>query len=177
MDHTTDVRPGKLLLYEAWGFPELWVVVPPDGASPRRPAGVTIHRLQDGRYGSTPASGAFPGWTAAEIYDAMTEPTLTAATCRVLERVGRALGAREGTGPADDPLSSVLLAEGYLEGRAEELAAAVRSLLQVRGLAVSTGFSGEAVTLGNVSRDAVMAAAYACADEADFWLRLGMPVR
>ena len=53
----------------------------------------------------------------------------------------------------------------------------MRSLLQVRGLAVSTGFSGEAVTLGNVSRDAVMAAAYACADEADFWLRLGMPVR
>ena len=26
VDHTTDVRPGKLLLlYEAWGFPELWV--------------------------------------------------------------------------------------------------------------------------------------------------------
>lgn len=42
VDHTTDVRPGKLLLYEAWGFPELWVIVPPEGASPRRPAGVTI---------------------------------------------------------------------------------------------------------------------------------------
>ena len=175
VDHTTDVRPGKLLLYEAWGFPELWVIVPPEGASPRRPAGVTIHRLQDGAYESMPASEAFPGWTAAEIHDAMTEPTLTAATCAVLERVGRALGARDGTGPADDPLSRVLLAEGRLEGRAQELAAVVRSLLQVRGLAVSPGFSAAAAALGDVSRDSVTAAAYACADEADFWRRLGLP--
>ena len=28
VDHTTDVRRGKLVLYEAWGFPELWVEVP-----------------------------------------------------------------------------------------------------------------------------------------------------
>ena len=177
VDHTTDVRPGKLLLYEAWGFPELWVVVPPDGASPRRAAGVTIHRLQDGGYRSTPASEALPGWTAAEIYDAMTEPTLTAATCRVLERVGRALGARDGTGPADDPLSRVLLAEGRLAGRAEELAAVVGSLLRVRGHAVTPELSRAAASLGNVPRDAVMAAAYACADEADFWRRLGLPAR
>ena len=103
VDYTTDVRPGKLLLllllYEAWGFPELWVIVPPEGGSPRRPAGVTIHRLQDGRYRSIPTSGAFPGRTAGEIYDGMTEPTPTAATYRVLERIGRTLGAREGTGP------------------------------------------------------------------------------
>ena len=173
VDHTTDVRPGKLLLYEAWGFPELWVIVPPEGASLRRPAGVTIHRLRDARYRSMPASGVFPGWTAAEIYDAMTEPTPSAATCRVLERVGRALGAREGTGPADDPLSRVLLAEG----RAEELAAVVESLLRVRGLAVTPELSRAAASLGNVPRDTVMAAAYACTDEADFWHRLGRPAR
>ena len=173
VDHTTDVRPGKLLLYEAWGFPELWVIVPPEGASPRRPAGVTIHRLEDGKYRSMPTSGAFPGWTAGEIYDGMTEPTPTAATYRVLERIGRALGAREGTGPADDPLSSILIAEGRLEGRAQELAAAAQSLLRVRGLPVSPAFSERAVALCDVPRDTVMAAAYACADEADFWLRLG----
>ena len=176
VDHTTDVRPGKLLLYEAWGFPELWVIVPPAGASPRRPAGVTIHRLQDGRYPSVPTSGAFPGWTAGEIYDAMTEPTPSAATYRVLERTGRELGAREGTGPADDPLSSVLIAEGraqgHSEGRADELAAAAQSLLQVRGLSVSAVFSERAAALADASRDTVMAAAYACADEADFWRRL-----
>ena len=28
VDHTTDVRRGKLKLYESWGFPELWVEVP-----------------------------------------------------------------------------------------------------------------------------------------------------
>ena len=177
VDHTTDVRPGKLLLYEAWGFPELWVIVPPEGASPRRPAGVTIHRLRDARYRSMPSSGAFPGWTAAEIFDAMTEPTPSTATCRVLERVGRALGAREGTGPADDPLSRVLIAEGRSEGRAAELAAAVESLLRVRGLAFTPELSRATASLGDVPRDAVMAAAYACTDEADFWHRLGLPAR
>ena len=169
VDYTTDVRPGKLLLYEAWGFPELWVIVPPEGASPRRPAGVTIHRQEDGRYRSMPESAAFPGWTAGEIYDGMAEPTPSAATYRVLERVGRALGAQEGTGPADDPLSRVLLAEG----RTHELTAAAQSLLRVRGLAVSPAFPERAVALCDVPRDTVMAAAYACADEADFWLRLG----
>ena len=173
VDYTTDVRPGKLLLYEAWGFPELWVIVPPAGASPRRPAGVTIHRLQDGRYQSMPTSGAFPGWTAGEIYDGMIEPTPSAATYRVLERIGRVLGAREGTGPADDPLSRVLLAEGRLEGRAQELAAAVRSLLHVRGLTVSQAFPERAQALAGAPRDSVMAAALACANEADFWRRLG----
>ena len=173
VDHTTDVRPGKLLLYEAWGFPELWVIVPPAGGSPRRPAGVTIHRLQEGRYQSMPTSGAFPGWTAGEIFDGMTEPTPSPATYRVLERVGRALGAREGTSPADDPLSRVLMAEG----RAQALAAAAQSLLQVRGLSVSAAFSERAAALVDASRDAVMAAAYACADEADFWRRLSVSSR
>ena len=36
VDHTTDVRRGKLRLYEAWGFPEVWVLVPPE--SPGTPA-------------------------------------------------------------------------------------------------------------------------------------------
>lgn len=38
VDHTTDVRRGKLGLYEAWGFPEVWVEVPDDRTAPR-PAG------------------------------------------------------------------------------------------------------------------------------------------
>ena len=122
VDYTTDVRPGKLILYEAWGFPELWVVVPP-AATRRRPAGVTIHRLVNGRYRSARTSGAFPGWAASEIHAALTEPVSSAATYRVLERVGRALGEREGTGPDDDPLWRMLgerkLAEGVARGRAE----------------------------------------------------------
>ena len=174
VDHTTDVRPGKLLLYEAWGFPELWVVVPPAGVTRRRPAGVTIHRLEGGRYRSAAESTAFPGWTAAEIHTGLTEPVPTPATCRVLERVGRALGAREGRGPEDDPLSRALLAEGRLEGRAQELAAAVQSLLKLRGRSFSPAFPERAAAFSGIPRDTVMAAALACADEADFWRRLDL---
>ena len=44
VDHTTDIRRGKLPLYEAWGFPELWMLVPPAGATRPRAAGVTVAR-------------------------------------------------------------------------------------------------------------------------------------
>ena len=106
VDHTTDVRRGKLGLYAAWGFPEVWVEVP-DVTSPSRPAGrapgLTIHRLDAGRYRTVAASVAFPGWTADEIHVALNEPTRSAATDRALKRVARALGARDGTGPRDTP--------------------------------------------------------------------------
>ena len=36
VDNTTDVRRGKLLAYEDWEFPEIWVETP-DLASPSRP--------------------------------------------------------------------------------------------------------------------------------------------
>ena len=183
VDHTTDVRPGKLILYEAWGFPELWVVVPPAGATRRRPAGVTIHRLVNDRYRSVRTSGAFPGWTAKEIHAALTEPVSSATTYKVLERVGRTLGEREGTGPDDDPLWRVLgerklaegVAQGRTEGRAQELAATVRSLLRARGWQVSDAFMKRAAALVDLPRDTVTAAALAAADEADFWRRLETP--
>ena len=197
VDYTTDVRPGKLVLYEAWGFPELWVVVPP-GATRRRPAGLTIHRLVNGRFRSARTSGAFPGWTAKEIHAALTEPVSSAAIYRVLERVGRALGEREGTGPDDDPLWRVLgerklaegvaqgraegiaqgraegVAQGRAEGRAAELAATVQSVLQARGKRVSDTFMQRAPALVDTPRDAVTAAALAATDEGDFWRRLGV---
>ena len=175
VDHTTDVRPGKLPLYESWGFPELWVVVPPAGERRRRPAGVTIHRLEGGRYRSVAASRAFPGWTAAEIHTALTEPATSTHTWRVLERVGRTLGAREGTGPNDTPLLRSLGERARAEGQAEELAALVRSALRVRGIPVSDGFPDTADALVAVPRDMLMAAALACADEQDFRRRAGLP--
>ena len=172
VDHTTDVRPGKLLLYEAWGFPELWVVVPPAGATRRKPAGVTIHRMLGGRFESLAASVAFPGWTAAEIHAGLTEPA-TAQTYDVLARVGRALGAREGTGPDDDPMLRALgertLARGRAEGQAQELAAVVRSIFRARGLSIPDPVSD---TVIDVPRDTVVAAAVACTDAADFKRRL-----
>ena len=106
VDHTTDVRRGKLGLYAAWGFPEVWVEVP-DVTSPSRPAGrvpgLTIHRLDAGRYRTVAASVAFPGWTPAEIHVALNEPVRSAATDRALTRVAGTLGTRDGTGPEDTP--------------------------------------------------------------------------
>ena len=126
VDHSTDVRRGKLGLYGSWGFPEVWVEVPARRA-PSRPrsriAGLTIHLLEAGVYRVSGESRAFPGWTAREIHTALNETTPSARTYAVIERVGMALGAREGTGPEDDPLlrsqRHQSRSEGIREGRAE----------------------------------------------------------
>ena len=126
VDHTTDARRGKLALYESWGFPEVWVEVPdapsPSRARGRRP-GLTIHLLEHGRYRVAAASGAFPGWRADEIHVALNEPTPSARTSAVVERVGTALGAREGTGPDDDPLLRSQRRQGFEHGHAKGRAA------------------------------------------------------
>ena len=107
VDHSTDARRGKLKLYAAWGFPELWIQVP-GAPSPSRPKsrlpGLTVYLLDKGAYRVSGESRAFPGWTADEIHAALDEPVPSAETIAVLERVGAVLGAREGTGPDDDPL-------------------------------------------------------------------------
>ena len=168
VDYTTDIRPGKLRVYERWGFPEVWAAVPP-GAR-RRPSGVTIHRLARGRYRPAAVSTALPGWTAAEIHAALTERVPSARTDRVLARVGRALGAREGTRPDDTPLIHAL----NEQARDAELVASVRSVLQARGIRLPDPLPAEPIPFGGASRDAVTAAAVACTDEADFWRRVGI---
>ena len=118
VDNTTDVRRGKLSLYESWGFPEVWVEVP-DESSPSRPAGLgpglTIHLLDGGRFRRAASSRALPGWTAQEIHLALNEREVSYVTMAALRRVGRTLGAAVGTGPDDDPL----LREERLQSRAE----------------------------------------------------------
>ena len=104
-DHTTDVQRRKLSIYEQWGFPELWVEVP-DAGTRSRPRGlasaVTIHVLEDGKYRRVPKSRAMPGWSAEAIHVALNEPSLSRETMAELARVGRELGANEGTTPEDD---------------------------------------------------------------------------
>ena len=176
VDYATDVRRGKLGLYEAWGFPEVWVEVPESG-SPRHRPRLTIHRLGTEGYGAVGASVALPGWTAVEIHAALNEPALSEATRAVLERVGRALGAAAGTGPDDDPWLGAqrreARAEGHAEGRAAGRAEAcvemVRSILENRGLAVSERL---AVRIAGEDPAALAAAAWACRDEADLLARL-----
>ena len=93
-----------------------------------------------------------------------------------LERLGRTLGARDGTGPDDDPLLRSLRGEsrkeGREEGRKESLAEAVREIVRLRGVEVSEGFPG---VLPDLPRQTVVAAALACDSERDFHARLRKP--
>ena len=177
VDNTTDVRRNKLGLYESWGFPEVWVEVP-DEPEPNRPAslraGLTIHLRERGRFRSAPVSRAFPGWTAAEIHRALNEPELSEQTAEVLDRMGRALGAAEGTGPDDDPFlrrqRRHSRAAGHAEGRAEALRASALQVLRSRDIPVSASLSERLAEMGGVSEHLVDAALQ-CRDEEHF-LRL-----
>ncbi len=170
VDNTTDVRRGKLGLYEEWGFPEVWVEVP-ERYSPSRPAGLrpglTIHVLEGGRYRAAPESRAFPGWTAEEIHTAMNEPELSAATSDVLTRVGRTLGERAGTGPDHMPWLRAL----RREGRAKTMNAVAGRILASRGM---PGLESplDPQDLAGVTDEEVVDASLRCKDESDFRARL-----
>ena len=175
VDHTTDVRRWKLGKYRQWGFPEIWVLVPSQ-RSVRAP-GLAIH-VQDvgGGYRQAAESAAFPGWTAMEIHRALTEEPLSAAVWRALERVGRALGERDGTMPEDDPLTRSLLAtaerRGEARAEARALAKAVVSALRVRGIHVPPDIASDVDRLAGRSVETAMAIAMACSDGADFRRRI-----
>ena len=187
VDHTTDVYRGKLRLYEAWGFPEVWVEVPNYRAASRpkrRRAGLTMHVLEGGVYRESAESRAFPGWSAEEVHVSFNERVRSAETCAVLERVGRVLGKREGTGPDDDPMLRSLrgrsraegLAEGErkgrMEGRAEGRAGMARAILSSRGIGISENFPFNVPGFAESPEAAVVAAALACDSERDFRTRI-----
>ena len=195
VDNTTDVRRGKLKIYEAWGFPELWVDVPdahPASRPKSRVSELTIYLLEDGIYRPAPESRAFPGWRVEDIHLALNEIVPSLRTNRILERLGRELGARDGTGPDDDPLMRSLRkeseargrrqgrtegqrlgrAEGRLAGKFEGRADMVRELLLSRGLEVSAGFLADGSEIAEIPVSAVIYAALACDSEQDFLLRL-----
>ena len=177
VDHTTDVRRGKLGLYEEWGFPEVWVEVP-ERWSPSRPAGrrpgLTIYRLEDGTYRTAPESRAFAAWTAAEIHAAMNEPELSAATSDALTRVGRALGARgrahsDSTPPLHDERPDERAARAG--ARTATLAAVADTILASRGI---PGLASPLIAeeLAGITDEQVVEALLRCADESDLRARL-----
>ena len=60
VDHTTDIRRGKLHQYALWGFPEVWVEVP-EAYTPSRRAGkprLTIYVLEGSQYREVAVSRA-----------------------------------------------------------------------------------------------------------------------
>ena len=174
VDHTTDVRRRKLGIYKESGFPEIWVLVPWE-SSVRRP-GLAIHVRRGDGYREERSSRAFPGWKAEEIHRALTEAPMSAGAWRALERTARAMGAREGTKPEDDPLmrshSAQVRAEGRAEGHREGVARghmnAVVHVLEARGIAVTLDAVEDRDLVAGVPGDALMAAALACTDAADF---------
>ena len=195
VDHTTDVRRGKLKLYESWGFPEVWVEVPehrvasrPRGLVPR----LTIHLLEGGVYRESPESVAFPGWRAEAIHEAMNEAERSVRTNEILEGLGRRLGSRDGTGPDDDALLRSLrgqsraegLAEGEHKGRAEGekkgrtkglaegRAGMVRQMLLSRDIEVSEGFPSNVPGFGESPEAVLVDAALVCDSERDFHARI-----
>ena len=184
VDNTTDVRRGKLVAYAEWGFPEVWVEVP-DRASPGRPRelhpGLVIYLLEGVRFVEAAESRAFPGWRAEEIHRALNEPTISEETAADLWRVGRALGGREGTGPEDDSLlggfgrreRALGIAEGHVRGLITGMAGMAAAILRRRGIAVSQGFAADLAARRGLSPDALLEAASAAEDEADFLARLG----
>ena len=176
VDHSTDVRRGKLGLYEEWGFPEVWVEVP-DARAPSRPRGrlpgLTIHLMSDdGTYRVSPESRAFPGWRAEDIHAALNETTASAETYAILERIGLALGEREGTGPDDDPWLRSLRNRKSEQTRLEVRTRLVRRMLLSRGIEIPDGFPANAPAFAGASEDAIVNAALACESERDFETRL-----
>ena len=170
VDNTTDVRRGKLGLYESWGFREVWVEVPDEPAASRPAAhrpGLTIY--VSGRAGLRPAptSRAFPGWTAEEIHRALNEPELSEETADVLNRVGRTLGAAEGTGPDSDPFLRRQRRESHAAGREEAWRASALRVLESRGVPVSPSLVVRLAELEGVSEHLVDAA-LECRDEEHF---------
>ena len=144
----------------------------PDRDSPsRRPRGrrpgLTIHRLEDGAYRTARESRAFPGWTANEIHLAFNEPVLSAITNRILDRVGRGLGARDGTGPDDTLWLRAHREEGRARGRVEGRARGRAELVDAirRRILAPRGVSG-------VSDDEIVDALLERDDHEDFWSRL-----
>lgn len=171
VDHTTDVRRWKLGKYQSWGFPEIWVLVPSKRS--RRAPGLAIHaRGPGGGYRQAPESTAFPGWTEGEVYRALTEEPLSAASWQALERVGRVLGKRDGTTPEDDPLTRSLQARGEARSAAKASADAVAAALRARGIAVPADVAADPDLLCACSVDIAMAVALTCSDAADFRRRI-----
>ena len=175
VDHTTDARRRKLGLYEAWGFPEVWIDVPdirsPSRSRDRRP-GLSIHVLRGGAYRQVSASRAFPGWEAASIHRALNEPERSPETVADLTRVAAALGARGGTGPEDDLLLREQWRHGYEAGEREGWARVIEMMLAERGIDAPPTLGEELAQHAGLDRAAIFRAAQACRDSDDLRARL-----
>ena len=190
VDLITDVRRGKLKLYESWRFPEVWVEVPEERAPsrPNRKPGLTIHLLGEAGYHEAPTGIAFPTWTGTEIHAGMNEhrhgKPISDATAAVLRRVGRVMGKAAGSGPDNDPFLRAERAEsrdegrfegrakGRIEGRVETLREILDDVFEARAIPLSAQFNERLAASADKPVKALLGAARTCRNEDDFWRRL-----
>ena len=180
VDYTTDVRSRKLGIYMEAGFPEVWVLVPPGSRRAGYPR-VTIHVREGEGYRTAEGSGRFRALRRTR-FSARSPSVRVGADVACGRTGGRSMGAREGTGPEDDPLSRSLLREGEAkgrkkgraEGRREERAEMVRAVLRSRGIEASPGLDEELARAGDLPAAVLTSAVLACTDEADFLHRIRM---
>ena len=175
VDLTTDVRRGKLGLYESCGFPEVWVHVPehrlpssPKGAVP----GLTIYVNGPDGFREAEESVAFPSWTAAEIYLAINESKLSGATTAALRRVGALMAERDGGGP--DLFLRTEREESRAQGHEEGVRKAFEfmAVLESRGFARSPAVMDRIGLIARIDEAELLRLAMNCRDEADLLQRM-----
>ena len=167
VDYATDVRRGKLGLYEAWGFPEVWVEVP-EGGSPRRRPGLTVHwRSTEGYRSVAGERYVLPGWTAVEIHAAFNE----SAICR-RRRAPCWSGSAERWARPRVPVRTTMCGWGRSAGKRVRKGVR-RSSARFCATAVWTVSERLAARIAGADPDVLAAAALACRDEADLLARLG----
>ncbi len=185
VDHTTDAQRGKLAIYQAWGFPEVWVEVPEPSRkrvvapSLRRP-GLTIHRLRNGLYRNAQASAAFPGWTAQQIHRALNEEDQSRKTAADLVRVAEGL-AKPSSAAWNDAL---LFGPAPASGAASDVKGWEQSLelveiLESRGIVPTKALAKRFHMIARMPVPALIRAAFQCRDAGDLvgrideWERVG----
>ena len=138
----------------------VWMVREPTGAAHELPG----HRLAQCRH----AVGAVRGWEI-ECLGAMNERPWTERTHEALDRVGRRLGAAQGTGPDDLPWLRKHRAEGRTEGEARERTR-IRDLLMDRipGPDYPRDAPGARRSVGRRDHRALIQ----CVDESEFHARI-----
>ena len=167
----------KLSLYERWGFPEVWVLVP-DRRGPNWHEGaphVAIHLRTRLGYVRAPRSAALPSWSTEEIHTALDEPEgfMSDGTIAALRRVGRLMRADADVGPDDDPILPAEQGELRTEPTMEDRIDALDEMFSLRGFAVSPSFTVRVAALQR-PLPYLLRAAYECRDEDDFLERIGV---
>ena len=202
VDHTTDVRRRKLGIYKESGFPEIWVLVPWEASVRTPGLAIHVRhgevyreegesrafpgwRAEEIHRALTEAPMSEVAWRALERTALAMgaregtkpehDPLMRSHGARARTE-GHAQGLREGLAQSHREGHAQGHREGHGRGRREGLARghmnAVVQVLEARGIAVALDAVEDRERLGALPGDALLAAALACTDAADFRRRI-----